>query len=77
MNSGTIYEYNDGPGLAPGKGYPQWRKALGTWRYGWFGSVPVYLPFYERRGTLYFDDLRLTEFEPGLFFASTLLRVCS
>jgi CubicO group peptidase (beta-lactamase class C family) len=70
LNSGTVYQYNDGPGDLPGPGHPQWRDALGTWRYAWLGSVPVYLPLYERRGALYFDDLRLTEFEPGRFFAS-------
>jgi hypothetical protein len=70
LESGSVYDYNDGPGDAPGPGRKRWRSLLGTYEHAWWGRLPNPLTLRERNGSLYFDDLRLFETEPQLFVAS-------
>jgi hypothetical protein len=70
LNSGRVYDYNDGPDDAPGPGRKRWRPLLGTYEYAWWGRSPIAMTLRERNGSLYFDDLRLVETEPQLFVAS-------
>lgn len=70
LNSGSVYDYNDGP-ADPVARFPEaWRAWLGAYAYPIWGRHAGTLLVRERRGQLYLEDLRLEPGpEPGVFFA--------
>lgn len=71
LNTGAVYDYNDGPGVALQPLPARWRGLLGTYSARWWGAISEHFVLREHQGHLYFDDYRLVaEPEQGLFFAS-------
>jgi CubicO group peptidase (beta-lactamase class C family) len=69
LNTGTIYDYNDGPNDPEGPARRAWQSHLGVYVHRLYNQE-AYRVLSERRGHLYLDDLRLTAGpEPGLYFS--------
>jgi hypothetical protein len=71
LNTGTIYDYNDGPNDPVDPTRRAWQSHLGVYVHRLYNR-DLYRVLSERRGHLYLDDLRLTPGpEPGLYFSGT------
>jgi hypothetical protein len=63
--------YNDGPNDKPGPDKKAWVKYLGRYEWKQYGEIGGTFSIHRKNGFLYFDNLKLSEFKPGLFFSST------
>jgi len=71
LDDGSLFDFNDGPGVPPGLDRPEWRRYEGRYRvkvHGWPGEL---VTIGRRNGYLYANGLRLEEHSPGLFFGCT------
>jgi CubicO group peptidase (beta-lactamase class C family) len=71
VNDGQWFDFNDGPNDPPGPDEPEWSTYEGEYTFMVWGQRTVSNDLHRRNGYLYFDDLRLQEHLPGLFFSST------
>ncbi len=67
---GTWLDHESGPSDPAGPDKPEWDRWLGTYRIIAFGIPADALTVARKAGYLYLDDLRLAEYEPGLFFTA-------
>jgi hypothetical protein len=70
MNDGEFLDYNGGPEDRPGPNKPEWDRYVGKFRYTVFGQVSGNFEVRKQNGYLFVEDMRLEEFQPGLFFTS-------
>jgi len=69
LNNGQVWDYIDGPNDKLGPNRAEWSKYLGRYEWKWHGAEDSGRVNMQN-GHLYFDDTRLREDEPGLFFSS-------
>ncbi len=70
-DSGQTADYNDGPNDPPGPDKAEWSRHEGSYRYSIWSQRTGTLRVHRKNGYLYLDDLRLSEYRPGLFFSRT------
>jgi hypothetical protein len=71
VNNGQSADFNGGPNDPPGPDKPEWSTYEGEYTYTVWDQRTVSNDLHRQNGYLYFDDLRLREHLPGLFFSST------
>lgn len=71
VNDGQSFDFNGGPNDPPGPDKPEWSTYEGEYTYTVWGQRTVSNDLHRQDGYLYFNDLRLQEHLPGLFFSST------
>jgi CubicO group peptidase (beta-lactamase class C family) len=70
VRDGESWDYNDGPALGRGPDKASWDAFLGEYGYSMWGKRIGVARVLRKDGHLYFDEHRLDELEPGLFFAA-------
>jgi len=71
VNNGVTFDYNDGPHDQRGPYKKEWKDYIGQYSLPTWGQKVEVLKVSKKNGYLYFDKLRLEEYQPGLFFSST------
>lgn len=71
VDVGQYLDYNDGPHDPPGPDDPRWSMYEGDYTYTIWGSESVDNEVRRDNGYLYFNEWRLEEHLPGLFFSTT------
>jgi hypothetical protein len=69
MPLGVGWDFLDGPSVQPGPVGPEYDDRLGSYHYEIWGKNVGKAELSRRNGWLYFDDIRLSPYEPGLFFS--------
>ena len=70
MNDGQFLDYHVGPENRPCPDKPGWNRYLGKYRFTLFGQASGNLEVHKQNGCLFVEELKLAEFQPGLFFTS-------
>jgi CubicO group peptidase (beta-lactamase class C family) len=71
VNGGDELDYNDGPTDPPGPDRADWSGYEGEYRYVVWGQDTTTNRVHRKNGYLYFNDLKVEEYRPGLLFTST------
>jgi hypothetical protein len=75
LNDGGTWDYNGGPADKPGPNRPEWQQIVGDYAVKLSGRAIAASKIYVENGYLYVSymnqNLRLDEYQPGLFFTST------
>ncbi len=66
---GRTADYNDGPNDKPGPNKPSWTRFEGQYRYTIWGAMSDTVEIRRKNGYLYYENLKLEERQPGLFFS--------
>jgi CubicO group peptidase (beta-lactamase class C family) len=69
--SGDQLDYNDGPNDPPGLDRGDWARYEGEYQFVVWNQDTTTNRVSRKNGYLYFNDLKLEEYQPGLFFTST------
>lgn len=70
VKDGETWDFNDGPQDLPGPDLPEWKPFVGEYVATVWGKPVSKVRLERKNGYLYFDELRLEQHLPGLFFAS-------
>ena len=70
-HNGQSADYNGGPADGPGPDKPEWSVYEGEYTHSVWDQQTRRISLHKRDGTLFFNELRLEEYLPGLFFSST------
>ena len=70
VNNGVTFDYNDGPNDKRGPNKREWKEYIGKYTFTKWGQKVEVRNVSNRNGYLYFDKLKLKEYQPGLFFSS-------
>jgi CubicO group peptidase (beta-lactamase class C family) len=71
VNNGVTFDYNDGPNDKRGPNKREWKEYIGKYTFTKWGQKVEVRKVSNKNGYLYFDKLKLKEYQPGLFFSST------
>jgi CubicO group peptidase (beta-lactamase class C family) len=69
-NDGLTFDYNDGPNDPPGPDKTEWNQYEGTYVVSVWDQRDVEVTVHRKNGYLYFNEARLEEYRPGLFFST-------
>ena len=67
---GEYLDYNDSPSDPKGPDKAEWDRYTGKYEYTVYGTQKATIKVSRKNGYLYRDNLKLTEYMPGLFFSS-------
>ena len=68
VKDGETWDYNDSPSDGPGPDLASWASFVGEYQTSMWGQRADKVRGERKNGYLYLDDLRLAEYQPGLFF---------
>jgi hypothetical protein len=71
VKDGVTFDYNDGPNDERGPNKREWKEYLGKFFFTKWGQKVEVRKVSKKNGYLYFEKLKLEEYQPGLFFSST------
>ena len=71
VKNGVTFDYNDGPNDERGPNKREWKEYLGKFSFTKWGQKVEVRKVSKKNGYLYFEKLKLEEYQPGLFFSST------
>ncbi len=71
VNNGVTFDYNGGPNDKRGPNKREWKEYIGKYTFTKWGQKVEVRKVSSKNGYLYFDKLKLKEYQPGLFFSST------
>jgi hypothetical protein len=70
-SDGTIWDFNDGPGVPGGVLGAEYDRHLGRYEIDIFGQPAAKATLSKKNGRLYFEDVRLTPYKNGLLFSGS------
>lgn len=71
VKNGVTFDYNDGPNDERGPNKREWKEYIGKFSFTKWGQKVEVRKVSKKNGYLYFEKLKLEEYQPGLFFSST------